>query len=99
MMKENEVLVYRQIPSYEYLKQNAENVQREYLDRILDVIKPGDKVVLKPNWVKESHMYRPGEWDYVITHPALIQIVLESVLHRLNGKGEVCRRAEAFGQI
>ncbi len=90
MIKENEVLVYRQIPSYEYLKQNAENVQREYLDRILDVIKPGDKVVLKPNWVKESHMYRPGEWDYVITHPALIQIVLESVLHRLNGKGEVC---------
>lgn len=90
MLKNHEVLVYRQEPSYQKLMQDASSIQAGYLNKALDVIKPGDKVVLKPNWVKEHHMYKPGEWDYVITHPALIKLVLECVLDKLDGKGEVC---------
>ena len=37
-------------------------------------------VVLKPNWVSESHGSKPGEWDYVITHPAVITGVIIKIL-------------------
>lgn len=52
-------------------------------------IKPGDKVVIKPNWVMESHKHKKNEWDYVITNPAVITAVLQKVLKRLSGKGRV----------
>lgn len=42
-------------------------------------ISPGDTVILKPNWVKESHLRKPEEWEYVITHPAVISAVLSKV--------------------
>jgi len=47
------------------------------------------KVVLKPNWIKESHQNRPTEWDYVITHPTVISAVLRIVLEELAGTGKV----------
>ena len=37
----------------------------------------------------ESHKYRPDDWDYVITHPAVITGVLLKVLERLAGSGRV----------
>jgi len=52
-------------------------------------IKPGDVVVIKPNWISESHKYIPGEWEQVITHPLIVGAVLKAVLKILNGKGRV----------
>lgn len=52
-------------------------------------VQPGDRVVLKPNWVLHSHKYRPDDWDYVITHPVVITAVLRRVLARLDGHGAV----------
>lgn len=52
-------------------------------------INPGNTVVLKPNWVMQSHKYRPDDWEFVITHPAVITAVLMMVLQRLNGSGRV----------
>src|SRR5712691_10860110 len=44
-----------------------------------DFIREGDRVVLKPNWVKEHDERHPGpdQWEHVVTHPA----VLEAVVH------------------
>ena len=56
-----------------------------------DVIRPGDRVVLKPNWVKE-HDERtpgPGAWEHVVTHPAVIEAVLEWAAERLQGRGRI----------
>jgi uncharacterized protein (DUF362 family) len=53
------------------------------------IIEPGQEVVIKPNWVKESHLFRCEDWDYVITHPNVITAVLETVLTLLKGKGRV----------
>ena len=53
------------------------------------LIRPGDKVVLKPNWVKECHEHNANEWQSVITHPSIIDNVLEFVLIALNGRGNV----------
>ena len=38
-------------------------------------IQPGDRVVLKPNWVKEHDERFPGpdQWEHVVTHPSVIE--------------------------
>lgn len=58
-------------------------------DALFQQINPGDAVVLKPNWVFECHRYRKNEWEYVITHPSVIDAVLRKVLKRLDGKGRI----------
>jgi uncharacterized protein (DUF362 family) len=52
-------------------------------------IHPGDKVVLKPNWVLESHKYRKNDWEYVITHSTVISAVLRKAIDMLKGTGKI----------
>jgi len=56
-----------------------------------DFIRPGDHVVLKPNWVKEHDERRPGpdQWEHVITHPAVIEGVIAWVAPKLQGCGSI----------
>lgn len=89
MLRENEVLVFQTKPCYETLWKQKELLKRNYLRGLFSSISSGNTVVIKPNFVKEHHMYKPGEWDYVITHPVLIRIVLEEVVRCLDGKGTV----------
>ncbi|MBI3802947.1 MAG: DUF362 domain-containing protein [Nitrospirae bacterium] len=70
-------------------KTYGEDLDRYLPDTLFLQIKPGDTVVLKPNWVSESHKYRLDDWEYVITHPAVITAVLRKVLARLGGEGKV----------
>jgi uncharacterized protein (DUF362 family) len=46
-------------------------------------------VVLKPNWVQESHEVQPHVWEPVITHPSIILIVVEVLAERMEGSGTV----------
>jgi len=50
----------------------------------------GDRVVLKPNWVKEHDERNPGpgQWEHVVTHPAVIEAVIRWVGRRL-GHGSI----------
>src|SRR5688572_121095 len=43
----------------------------------LGFISTGQKIVLKPNWVKEHDERYPGpdQWEHVVTHPAVIEAV------------------------
>ena len=54
-------------------------------------ITPGNRVVLKPNWVKEHDERHPGpdQWEHVVTHPALIEAVIRWVAKRLDGNGNI----------
>jgi uncharacterized protein (DUF362 family) len=52
-------------------------------------IRPGDQVVLKPNWLAASHKYKRDEWRCVITAPEVITGVLARVLRHLDGRGRV----------
>ena len=54
-------------------------------------IRAGDKVVLKPNWVKEHDERHPsqGHWEHVVTHPAVIEGVASWVAERLGGSGQI----------
>lgn len=56
-----------------------------------DYVRPGDRVVLKPNWVKEHDERHPGpgQWEHVVTHPAVIEAVTSWVAERLSGSGAI----------
>lgn len=56
---------------------------------LFNIINPGESVVIKPNWVMESHRLRPDDWEHVITHPTMITAVLKVVLKRLCSKGSI----------
>ncbi|WP_303147853.1 DUF362 domain-containing protein [uncultured Cloacibacillus sp.] len=90
MLNNNNVYMYRlNSPDYETLNAESSDVSGFLLAQLEEIVAPGDKVVIKPNWVKESHLYRPNDWEYVITHPAVIKLVLDKVIQILNGKGEI----------
>jgi uncharacterized protein (DUF362 family) len=52
-------------------------------------IHPGEKVVLKPNLVKESVYGDMNSWQHVITSEYIIRLVSEYVAKKLEGKGEI----------
>jgi uncharacterized protein (DUF362 family) len=56
-----------------------------------DFIRPGEKVILKPNWVKEHDERKPGpgQWEHVVTHPAVIEGVIRWVAPQLAGSGSI----------
>lgn len=58
-----------------------------YLDFI--EINPNDKVVIKPNLVKESKETDPNEWESVITSSFLIRTVAEYVCNILGNTGRL----------
>lgn len=55
------------------------------------LVQIGDRVVLKPNWVKEYDERRPepNQWEHVVTHPAVIEAVARWAAHRLEGNGSI----------
>src|SRR5437870_2786708 len=54
-------------------------------------IQSGDRVVLKPNWVKEHDERSPGpnQWEHVVTHPAVIEAVARWVAAKLQRAGSI----------
>src|SRR6266498_741475 len=54
-------------------------------------VQPGDRVVLKPNWIKEHDERFPGadHWQHVITHPAVIEAVARWTGKQLQGRGSI----------
>jgi uncharacterized protein (DUF362 family) len=79
--------------SYEVPEQvgKAVDVALAALDLPADFVRVGDRVVLKPNWVKEHDERRPGpdEWEHVVTHPAVIEAVARWVAGQLKGEGSI----------
>ena len=54
-----------------------------------DVVKPGMRVLLKPNWVLHCNDDPSHDMDCVVTHPSVIRAVLDYVLIALKGTGRV----------
>lgn len=53
-----------------------------------DIVKPGMKVLLKPNLVRHLHM-RGGVYQSVVTHASVVRCLLDFVALALNGIGEI----------
>ena len=86
---DNKVYIYHTDADYESIKKNRKQIGDFLLSGLKSLIKPGDKVILKPNFVKESHMKKKEDWEYIITHTEVIRMVLEYVDKLLCGKGEI----------
>jgi uncharacterized protein (DUF362 family) len=82
-MQPNEVLISR------HKEYDANRIGDSLPDSLFESIEPGQTVILKPNWIRESHLTRPGDWDYVITHPAVITAVMMKVISRLGHHGKI----------
>ena len=54
-----------------------------------ELVKQGNTVLIKPNMVKESHLEKLDEYEYVITHGAVIRAVCDYVVLALKGSGTV----------
>lgn len=54
-------------------------------------IRPGERVALKPNWVKEHDERFPGpnQWEHVVTHPTVIEAVARWAARQLDGRGSI----------
>lgn len=91
MIDPRRVAVIRQEPRYD-----AERVRasvRQAIDALgftwSELVRPGDRVLLKPNFVSQSHLDRPHEWEQIITHGAVIAAVAMEVAQALQGKGTI----------
>lgn len=52
--------------------------------------RPGRLVVVKPNWIQQSHERRPDVWEPVITHPQVVLGVVEALAGTMGGRGTIC---------
>ncbi|MGH8677250.1 MAG: DUF362 domain-containing protein, partial [Burkholderiales bacterium] len=52
-------------------------------------VRPGERVLLKPNFIRESHTQRADEWEQIITHGTVIAAVARQVAAALEGKGAI----------
>lgn len=82
-MSISDVFVFS-IPDY-----NSSEIYKVLPEAVFSLIVPGNRIVLKPNWIRESHISRPNEWEQVITHPTVITAVLQKVLEKLQGQGNI----------
>lgn len=53
------------------------------------VIKPGDRVLVKPNLIWHRHRLHENQWQQVITHGSLVRCVIDYVLIALHNQGEI----------
>lgn len=56
---------------------------------ILENDDPSRHVVVKPNWVQESHEYKPDIWESVMTHPSVVIAVVETLAKKMRGRGTI----------
>lgn len=88
---------------FEYLKFDKKNIGTQTWNPLRETIKPGETVLIKPNLVNSKHL-EDGDLTSIITHPALIRVVIDYILIALNGRGKIIiadspERMADFGQI
>lgn len=81
--------VYKQVRTLLYkLGLDAKNYGATNWNPLGELVKPGDKVVIKPNFVR--HYHRLGKpVESVITHASVLRPILDYVYIALKGKGEI----------
>ena len=52
-----------------------------------NLARAGERVLLKPNFIRESHAGRPAEWEQITTHGTVIAAVAHEVAAAMNGQG------------
>ncbi len=70
------------------LGMDMENYGKVSWNPFMNIIKPGNTVVLKPNFVLSRH-YSEGNLFSIITHPSVLRAIIDYVYISLKGEGEI----------
>lgn len=71
-----------------YMGYDEDNFNTKDWNPLKHIVKPGDKVVIKPNLVMDNNPSGDGT-DCLFTHPSVIRAITDYVLIALNGDGEI----------
>jgi uncharacterized protein (DUF362 family) len=72
---------------FHQLKMDVSNYGTALWNPLGQVVKPGDRVLIKPNFV--MHFNRAGDFDCMCTHGSVIRAVLDYVYIALKGRGQI----------
>ena len=75
--------------SFRLLGMDAANYGLPQWNPMRNVVRPGDRVVIKPNLLAHAHGSKPEEWLQVITHGSVVRAVADYVALALKGEGEI----------
>ena len=68
---------------------DAVNYDQKDWNPLGDIVQPGQKVVLKPNFVRDFRETQAGHGDCLITHGSIIRAVLDYAYIALKGEGRI----------
>jgi uncharacterized protein (DUF362 family) len=71
------------------LELDAEHYGRGNWNPLREIVRLGDTVVLKPNFVRDFRETRPGHENCLITHGSIIRAILDYVYIALKGEGRI----------
>jgi len=71
------------------LEFGAEHYGQESWNPLGEIIRPGDTVVLKPNFVRDFRETQPGHDNCLMTHGSIIRAALDYVYIALKGEGRI----------
>jgi uncharacterized protein (DUF362 family) len=74
--------------NFRLLGLDRKNYGEEAWNPLREIIRKGDIVVIKPNFIRPSHLLNE-DWEYVITHGSVIRAVLDYVYLALGGEGRI----------
>jgi uncharacterized protein (DUF362 family) len=88
---QNRVAIVRQPPRYEeaIVAKSVGGVMDQLGISWKEMVQPGERVLLKPNFIRESHTNRPDEWEQIITNGSVIAAVATAVAGALEGQGTI----------
>ena len=70
------------------LKLDEERANTADWNPLGEIVQPGAKVVVKPNWVMHTNRGK-GTLQSVVTHPSIVRSLLDYIFIALKGEGEV----------
>jgi len=73
---------------FELLQLDPQNLCSSRWNPLLGVVKPGETVVIKPNFVLSAHS-EGGNLFSIITHPSVIRAIVDYVYKALGGEGKI----------
>ncbi len=68
---------------------DRENFGKLEWNPLRELVKPGDRVLLKPNMIKATHPRYGDGWKWMLTHGSLVRAVADYVAIALRGRGEI----------
>jgi uncharacterized protein (DUF362 family) len=71
------------------LELDKENYGTKHWNPLGKIILPGNTILIKPNMVKESHLTKPNDYEYVITHGSVIRAICDYAIIALKNKGKI----------